>query len=133
MPNLFTKSTIHRLMNVKYCTIKRSNTNYVITTIEQFARNKSFKNLDVNEMVFLFNRIIKYISNYIPHEIIICNDQDPAWINNGVKKIINEKNHTFQCYLYSNKDPKLFKKAEYLQNILKSLIEANKRIVTGQF
>ena len=47
--------------------------------------------------------------------------------------LINEKNHTFQCYLYSNKDPKLFKKAEYLQNILKSLIEANKRIVTGQF
>ena len=99
MPNLFTKSTIHRLMNVKYCTIKRSNTNYIITTIEQFARDKSFKNLDVNEMVFLFNRIIKYISNYIPHEIIICNNQDPAWINNGVKKIINEKNHTFQCYL----------------------------------
>ena len=37
-----------------------------------------------------------------------------------------KKNDTFQCYLHSNKDPKLFNKVEYLQNELKSLIEANK-------
>ena len=78
-------------------------------------------------MVFLFNRTIKNIlSNYIPHEIIICDDRDPPWINNKVKELINEKNDTFQCYLHSNKDPKLFNKVEYLQNELKSLIEANK-------
>ena len=78
-------------------------------------------------MVFLFNRTIKNIlSNYIPHEIIICDDRDPPWINNRVKELINEKNDTFQCYLHSNKDPKLFNKVEYLQNELKSLIEANK-------
>ena len=78
-------------------------------------------------MVFLFNRTIKNIlSNYIAHEIIICDDRDPPWINNGVKELINGKNNTFQCYLHSNKDPKLFNKIEYLQNELKSLIEANK-------
>ena len=78
-------------------------------------------------MVFLFNRTIKNIlSNYIPHEIIICDDQDPPWINNRVKELINEKNDTFQCYLHSNKDPKLFNEVEYLQNELKSLIEAKK-------
>ena len=78
-------------------------------------------------MVFLFNRTIKNIlSNYIPHEIIICDDRDPPWINNRVKELINEKNDTFQCSLHSNKDPKLFSKVEYLQNELKSLIEANK-------
>ena len=37
-----------------------------------------------------------------------------------------KKNDTFQCYLHSNKDPKLFNKVEYLQNELKSLIEVNK-------
>ena len=78
-------------------------------------------------MVFLFNRTIKNIlSNYIPHEIIICDDRDPPRINNRVKELINEKNDTFQCYLHSNKDPKLFNKVEYLQNESKSLIEANK-------
>ena len=53
-------------------------------------------------------------------------DRVPPWINNRVKEIINEKNDTFRCYLHSNKDPKLFNKVEYLQNKLKSLIEANK-------
>ena len=87
----------------------------------------SFEYLEVNETVFLFNRIIKNIlSNFIPHKIIICDDQDPPFINNRVKDLINEKNDTFQCYLYSNKDPKLFNKVEYLQNELKSLIEASK-------
>ena len=56
-------------------------------------------------MVFLFSSTIKNIlSNYVPHEIIICDDQDPPWINNRVKKLINETNNTFQCYLHSNKD-----------------------------
>ena len=76
---------------------------------------------------YFFNRTIKNIlSNYIPHEIIICDDRDPPWINNRVKELINEKNDTFQCYLHVNKDPKLFNKVEYLQNELKSLIEVNK-------
>ena len=67
-------------------------------------------------MVFSFNRAIKDIpSNYIPHEIIICDDHDPLWINNRVKELINEKNNTFQCYLHSNKDPNLFNKVEHLQ------------------
>ena len=78
-------------------------------------------------MVFLLNRTIKYIlSNYILHEIIISDDRDPPRISNRVKELINEKNDTFQCYLHGNKDPKLFNEVEYLQNKLKSSIEANK-------
>ena len=78
-------------------------------------------------MVFLFNRTIKNVlSNYILHEIIICDDRDPPWIKNRLKELFNEKKDTFQCYLHGNKNPKLFNKYEYLQNELKSLIEANK-------
>ena len=106
---------------------QEANIDQIRKAIEQFPWDRSFKYLEVNEMVFLFNRTIKNIlSNYIPHEIIICDDRDPPWINNRVKEIINEKNHTFQCYLHGNKDPKLFNKVEYLQNELKYLIEANK-------
>ena len=78
-------------------------------------------------MVFLSKRTIKNIlSNYIAHEITNCDDRDSPWINNRVKELINEKNDTFQCYLHSNKDPRLFNKVEYFQTELKSLIEANK-------
>ena len=89
-----------------------------------FLGTGHFNNLDVNEMVFLFNRTIKNIfSNYIPHEIIIYEDRDPPWMSQG---LINEKNDTFQCYLHSNNDPTLFNKVSFLQNELKSLIAANK-------
>ena len=106
---------------------QKANTDQIRNAIKQFPWDRSFKNVEVNEMVFLFNRTIKNIlSNYIPHEIIICDDLDPPWINNRVKELINEKNNTFQCYLHSNKDLKLFNKVQYLQNKLKSSIEANK-------
>ena len=54
---------------------KKANTNHIRKTIEQFAWDRSFKNLHFNDMEFLFNRTIKNIlSNYIPHGIIICDD-----------------------------------------------------------
>ena len=106
---------------------QKANIDQIRKAMEQFPWDRSFKNLEVNEMVFLFNKTIKNIlSNYIPHEIIICDDRDPPWINNRVKELISEKNDTFQCYLHSNKDPKLFNKVEYPQNKVRSLIEANK-------
>ena len=75
---------------------QKANTDQIRKAIKQFPWDRSFKNLEVNEMVFLFNRTIKNIlSNYIPREIIISDDRDPPWINNRVKELINEKNHTF--------------------------------------
>ena len=104
-----------------------ANTDQIRKAKEQFSWDRPFKNLEVKEIVFLFNRTFKIVlSNYIPHEIIICDDRDPPWINNRVKELIIEKNGGFQCYLQSSKDAKLFNKVEYLLNELKSLIEANK-------
>ena len=101
---------------------QKANTDQIREAIEQFSWDRSFKNLDFNKMVFLLNKTIKNIlSNYIRHEIIICDDRDPPWINNRVKELINEKSDTFQYYLHSNKDPKSFSKVEYLQNKLKEL------------
>ena len=74
--------------------------------IEQFSWDRSFKYLDHNEIVFLFNRTIKNtLSRYIPHEIIICNDQDPPWMKDIVKELINEKNDAFQSYFIIIKIP----------------------------
>ena len=114
MPNLISKSIIHLLTNVKF------------GITEQFSWDRSFKNLDVNEMVFLFNETIKKYSFKLYSTWNYHDDRDPTWNNNRVKKLINEKNDTFQCYLDSNKDPKLFNKVEYLQKELKSLMEAYK-------
>ena len=49
-------------------------------------------NKDVKEMDNIFNETrSNVLNNYIPHETIICDDQDPPWINNKVKKALQEK------------------------------------------
>ena len=46
-------------------------------------------------MVSLFNKTIKNIlSNYIPHETIICDDKDPPWFNKNIKQLLQEKSNT---------------------------------------
>ena len=43
-------------------------------------------------MVHLFNRTIKNIlQNYIPHEIIPCDDRGPLWINSSTRRFIQDK------------------------------------------
>ena len=44
-------------------------------------------------MVHLFNRTIKNIlHDSIPHKIITCDDRDPSWIDNSIKRLIRDKN-----------------------------------------
>ena len=67
-------------------------------------------------MVSLFNRTIKNIlSNYIPHETIICNDKDPPWFNRNIKQLIQEKNNTYKSYIVSYKNPQIFDRVKNLQ------------------
>ena len=48
----------------------------------------------------MFNKTIKNImSNYIPHETIICDDRDPPWINKDIKQLILDKNHAYKSYI----------------------------------
>ena len=47
-------------------------------------------------MVNIFNETISNVlNNYIPHDTIICDNQDPLWINNKVKKAIQVKKQLF--------------------------------------
>ena len=57
---------------------QHANMNQIKRAIEQFPWEKSFRNLRINEMVYLYNKTVKNIlSNYIPHETITCNHRDP--------------------------------------------------------
>ena len=42
-------------------------------------------NTSINEKFDIFNRtILNVLSNFIPHETIVCNDKDPPWFNNRI-------------------------------------------------
>ena len=68
-----------------------------------------FANIDVNEKVHLFKESIKnIIRNYIPHEIITCDDRDPLWINKVIKELTKPTSHivkiktTYALFISSN-------------------------------
>ena len=63
---------------------------------------------------------------YIPHETIICDDQDPPWINNKGKKAILEKNQRFSRVKSNIDNGTLLKKLQCLQNKLNGLINTAK-------
>ena len=75
----------------------------------------------------MFNKIIKNImSNYIPHETIICCDRDPPWINKDIKQAILNKNHAYKSYIRNDKSLHFFNQFQFLQARLSSLIEESK-------
>ena len=56
------------------------------------------------------------LNYYIPHESIIFDDQDPAWINSKVKKAIQEKNQLFSRIKPNINNGTLLKKLQCHQN-----------------
>ena len=57
---------------------KHANTNHIRKAICGLNWESSFDNKHVNEMDNIFNETISNVlENYIPHETIICDDQDP--------------------------------------------------------
>ena len=66
------------------------------------------------------------MSNYIPHETIICDDRDPPWINKDIKQLILDKNHACKSYIRNDKSLQFFNQFQFLQTRLSSLIEESK-------
>ena len=74
----------------------------------------------------VFNTTIKYImANFIPHETIICDDRDPLWINNRIKKIIYEWSSLYKVHRISN-DTQIFQKLTLLQKKFHLAVEESK-------
>ena len=42
---------------------------------------------------FFYKTIWNIVSNFIPHETVICDDRDPPWINTRIKNLINDKKY----------------------------------------
>ena len=69
-------------MNGKFGIIKRQNIENITNAISELPWERRFINSAVNGKVHLFNKTIKnFISNYIPHKTIICNDRDHSRVN----------------------------------------------------
>ena len=78
-------------------------------------------------MVNIFNETISNVLiNYIHHETIICDDQDPTWVNIKIKKAMLGKNQLFSSVKSNNNNGTLLKKLQCLQDKLNDLIDTTK-------
>ena len=84
-------------------------------------------NKHVNENVLIFNKaVLNILSNFIPHEVIVCDDKDPPWFNGKIKSLINEKLRTYNAYRKNIHNSQLRKNASSLQQRLRDLIDDSK-------
>ena len=87
---------------------REAKTGLIRQAIKEFNRERAFSNISINEKVDIFNRtILNILSNFIPHEIIVCDDKDPPWFDNRIKILIQEKNATYKIYRHNKDNPDL--------------------------
>ena len=71
---------------------KQANTELIRRAITDFNWNRAFLDTNVNEKVSIFSStILNMLSNFIPHETIVCDDKDTPWFNRTIKSLIQEK------------------------------------------
>ena len=68
--------------------------------------------------------------NFIPHEIVTCDDRDPPWMTRLIKKAIKGKNLFYRCFVknkdFTNNDSNL-ERFRSLQNNFINTIETAKQ------
>ena len=75
----------------------QGNAELIRRAVHEFNWQREFSNLNINERVSFFNKtIVNIVSNFIPHETVICDDRDPPWINNQIKSLIKDKKITLK-------------------------------------
>ena len=96
--------------------------------IDNFDWNRALDNVSPSRLVSIFyDTILNIISNFIPHETIICDDRDPLWINSKIKKVIYEKDKGHKKYIHNKSNFLLLQNINNLQAQIKTLIEISKQ------
>ena len=110
---------------------ERTNTALIRRAIDQFDWLRALSNVDVDEKVYFFTKmLLNIIQNFIPPETIICDDRDPRWANKEIKKLMTEKNLAFKPCCCSNRSMFLLEKYKALRYQLHISIEELKEYYT---
>ena len=118
-PSSFTREVWH---------YQDSNVDLIRRSINEFDWDRAFANKHVDEKVLIFNKtVLKVLSNFIPHEVIVCDDKNPPWFNGKIKSLINEKLRTYNAYRKKIGNNQLSKNLSSLQQRLRDLIDDSKQ------
>ena len=91
-----------------------SDVDLIRRSLNEFDWDRAFANKHVDQKVEIFNKTVFNVhSNFIPHEVIVCNDKDPPWFNGKIKSLINEKLRTYNAYRKNIGNSQLRKNLEF--------------------
>ena len=79
---------------------KKGITDLIRSAIDPFDWWRALSNVDKKVYFFTNKKLLDIIQNFIPHKTIICDDRDPPWINNEIKKLMVENNLSFKSYCF---------------------------------
>ena len=55
--------------------------------------------INIKTKNFIFSKTdVNIFSNFISHEVILCDAKDPPWFNGKIKSLINKKHKTYSSY-----------------------------------
>ena len=79
-------------------------------------------NKHVDGKVLIFNKTVSNVlSNFIPHEVVVCDDKYPPCFNGKIKSLFTEKLSTYKAMLITKTDNiKSRKNLSYLQKSTKA-------------
>ena len=87
----------------------------------------SFEGKNVHEQVHFFTKtILNIFHNYIPNKTILCNDKDPPWFDNEIRKILTMKNKIFEQYIANGKSQTDYERLQLISNSLAETIRSSK-------
>ena len=90
--------------------------------------DRAFANKHVEEKVLNWNKtVVNVFSNFIPHEVIVCDHKDPPWFNGKIKSLFNEKLRTYNAYCKNSNNIQLRNNSRSLQQRLSELIDDSKQ------
>ena len=69
--------------------------------------------------------VLNVLSNFIPHEVTVCDDKDPPWFI--IKSLFNEKLRNYNAYHKNIYNSQLRKKLSSLQQRLRDVIDDSKQ------
>ena len=106
---------------------KDANVDLIRRSINEFDWDRASANKHVDEKVLIFDKtVLNVLSNFIPHEIIVCGDKDLPWFNRKIKLLINEKLRTYNAYRKIIGNSQLRKNLSSLQQRWPYLIDNSK-------
>ena len=109
---------------------KEAETGIIRRALNDFNWERAFSNTNVNQKVCIFNKsVLNVLSNFIPHETILCNDKDPpppSWFKSRIKSLLQAENKVFKNYRKKKNIIKLLHKLNCLQDRLNWLITKSK-------